>query len=193
MYREPAAKGESAPHEIELLIGNEPGDHPSIAVLYVVLLPPLAGVLVSVVLTPSLALPAMIVTAAVAWWMSRRKGDVLVLRVDDGEVTLARRGAKEPRAAVRLEDIDDVILDTKTIRPQQESASPIVAVRFTEGQAGPATERARVVLVRAETGTWIPLSATYAAHMHASELFAKVRVFLRKHGWRPLDEREAAE
>ncbi len=61
-------------------------------------------------------------------------------------------------------------------------------MRFLDSRVAPEIENARIVVVgkRGEAR----LSEEYLAHMEASEWLGKVRVFSRKHGWVPRDERD---
>src|SRR4051812_17591982 len=97
MYRVAAPpRDANVPRELELALADQERiDKPSIALLQVFSLPPLVGILLSWIASPNLALAGMVIATvlAVLWW--RKKGEVLVLRVDDGEVTLAARGAKK--------------------------------------------------------------------------------------------------
>ena len=79
-------------------------------------------------------------------------------------------------------------MDTKTIQKVQEGGDAIPAMRFINATVGPELDTARIVVVGAR-GTRVPLTTEYIAHMDASEWFGKIRVFLRKSGWVPADER----
>lgn len=49
---------------------------------------------------------------------------------------------------------------------------------------------ARVATIALATeGGRVPITEDPIAHLEATEAFSKVRVFLRKHGWGPTDER----
>ena len=62
-------------------------------------------------------------------------------------------------------------------------------MRFIDAKVGPKVDTARIVLVSA-SGRQVTLTQDYLAHMSATEWLGKIRVFLRKHGWLPEDERE---
>jgi hypothetical protein len=91
---------------------------------------------------------------------------------------------------MRLDELANVELDTKTIRQVEQGGSAIPAMRFADSRVGPELDRARILLV-CDDETRIPLSEIYGVHMQTSESFGKMRVFLRKHGWVPEDERDA--
>jgi hypothetical protein len=108
-----------------------------------------------------------------------RGGDLLV---GDRETTLRRVGS--------LTELLDVALETKTVTHMLEGASAIPAVRFEEAREGPEIDTARLGFVT-ERGTSHPLGETYISHLYAAEALSRVRVFLRKNGWVPADERDA--
>lgn len=117
--------------------------------------------------------------------------EAVVLRVEDGALLVRDRGARAVKARIALRDLD-VTLDTKTIRRVEEGRSAIPGVRYLDTRVGPEIDVSRIVLVeRADDGEReLALSEPYLAHLHATEGFGKIRVFLRRHGWVPTDERE---
>jgi hypothetical protein len=189
MYRQSAEPDPSNRPPPELLVALGGQDRRSGAVLLFQLftLPALAGVILSVLVTPMAGLLGLLGTAAVTvWWHRRRtRGERLVLSVVAGEL-VARAGSRE-LARVRLQQLDDVALDTKTIRPVQEGSSAVPAVRFIDSKVGPEFDVSRLVLVG--EGRTVRMHETHVAHMTATEWLGKIRVFLRKHGWVPQDER----
>jgi hypothetical protein len=190
MYRQSAEPDPSTRPPSELLVTLGGQDRRSGAVLLFQLftLPALAGVILSVVVTPTVGLVGLLGTAALTvWWYRRQKqGERLVLSVVSGEL-VARAGSRE-LARVRLQQLDDVALDIKTIRPLQEGGSAIPAVRFIDSKVGPEIDVGRLVLVG--EGRTVRLHEAHVPHMTATEWLGKIRVFLRKHGWIPQDERE---
>lgn len=123
--------------------------------------------------------------------LGRRASRCVVLRVDRGGLELRLPKSRAP-AHVALSSLVDVGLDTKHIQRMLEGGSPVPAVRFSESRAGPETEVARIRL-SFDDGTSIALTDTYVAHMVATEWMGKIRVFLRRHGWIPHDERPAED
>lgn len=146
-------------------------------------LPVLVGVIVASAANPTLGLVAMVVAGALAIGLRRRaaKARVLRLTVADGALTIPGKGA------VRLDALEDVVLDVKTIRRVQDGDSAVPAVRFTDTRVGPEVDLARIVIVG--DGERVYLAEHWLAHMDATEWLGKLRVFLRKHGWVPADER----
>ena len=121
--------------------------------------------------------------------------DGAVLRVEEGELKVFTRGGVAPVAIIKLRDLADVRLDIKTIERVQDGDSMVAAVKFTNTTVGPAVDQARIVLVGRKTKKdperlKVHLTEEYFAHMDATEWLGKVRVFLRKHGWLPADERK---
>jgi hypothetical protein len=119
-------------------------------------------------------------------WSFRRQRERASLTIEQGILTIKIRG-KSTR--LRIEEIVDVELDIKKIQRVQEGSSMIPAVRFVESSVAPEVDTARVVIV-GESGR-VRLSDAYVAHVDAVEWLGKIRVFLRKNGWLPVDEREA--
>ena len=121
------------------------------------------------------------------WWKRSKSGGVALLRVEDEGLRVLTGNGKKELARFALKDLD-VTLDTKTIQRVTDGDSAIPAMRFIDAKVGPEVDTSRVVL--REGRREYPLTEAYVANMEASEWFGKVRVFLRKHGWVPLDERE---
>ena len=152
------------------------------------------GILVVSVLsafaTPELGLAGLAVsTGAIVWWWRRaRSARLIVLRVERDELHVRLGGSSR---MMRLGDLVDVALDIKTIQRVVDGDSAIPALRFADSRIAPEVDTARIVLVGAEGQ--VPLTKEYVAHMDATEWLSKSRVFLRKHGWVPDDERDAPE
>jgi len=190
-YRDPAPRDLALAAPSELVIETSPtevGAARTLLMLQVFSLPPLAAAVLAVAISPEAGLVALLLASALCvLWFRRRK--VSSFRFTVTEKTLTVRAGRHVEVVVVLDDLLDVELDTETIRRVQESGSAIPAVRFAEATAGPEVDQSRVVLVTRERS--VPLGATRTAHMHASEALGKIRVFLRKRGWIPLDERDA--
>jgi hypothetical protein len=106
-----------------------------------------------------------------------------------GELRVLGNGAKSEVARFRLRELHDVALDTKTIQRVTDGPSAILMMRYIDARPQPEVDVARIVLVgKKESFT---LSDEYLAHLDASEWLGKIRVFLRKNGWVPEDERAA--
>lgn len=197
VYREPAPpEPTEAPPPTELIyaaLDREVRKKSSVAAFQTFSVPPIVAVVLTLAVTPTAGLIGLILSAiALVWWWRRAPyAHKLILRVERGELSVHARGGREETLRVRLEDLENVALDTKTIQRVQDGASAIPAMRFIDSQVGPEVEQARIVLVargrRARTTT--PLGETYLAHMDAIEWLGKTRLFLRKHGWLPEDER----
>ncbi len=144
-------------------------------------------------LGPVAAVIGAVVTAAmlVFWWRGAHGAQDCVLRVERGELLVRSRKSTKVRALLRLDDLVDVVLESKQVRRLQDGANPIPALRFVESQVAPEVDISRVVLI-ASDGTSIALSEMYLANMDATEWLWRVRVFLRRHGWLPDDERDEA-
>ena len=140
----------------------------------------------SVILSPTAGLLGLVATGAFVVWMWRRRGQAgrIVMSVESGDLIV--QAGRRSLARMRLEDLEDVALDTKAIRPVQEGGSAIPAVRFIDSKVGPEIDVSRIVLVGG--GSSVRLHEAHVAHMTATEWLGKIRVFLRKNGWVPLDE-----
>jgi len=150
--------------------------------------PMIVVIVLSQIAGPTVAVVGMVASAIAAIWWWRRAPNLggVVLRVERGElwVTSENRtmATRFPLAEV------DVELDTKTIQKVQEGGSAIPAMRFIDATVGPDLDVARIVVVgRSER---LPLTDDSVPYMEATEWFAKIRVFLRKNGWVPGDERD---
>lgn len=192
-YREPASRDpDEPPPPAELFFESEDPEArrgSSVAMFQIFSVPPLVAVVLAGVFSPEAGLGGLVVSAvgAFVWW-KRPKRDGFTFRVDD-VLTVTASGGKEPLVRLPLADLLDVKLDTKTIQRVQEGSSPIPAVRFSEATVGPEVDTCRVVLVT-RRDEFVALGDTFVAHMHATEWLGKIRVFLRKHGWLPIDERD---
>jgi hypothetical protein len=96
-----------------------------------------------------------------------------VLRIVDADLEVRREKRSEPVARFPLSDIVDVALDRET--------------RQSAGRA--ATERVRIALVRAAPAEPIFVPEERITPLEAEEWQSRVRVFFRRHGWLPADER----
>jgi hypothetical protein len=185
MYRESAAVVRP---RSELVVTLSPQDRQSSATALFQLFtaPLMVAVLLSVILSPTVGLLGLVATGAFVVWMWRRRGQAgrIVMAVESGDLIV--QAGRRPLARMRLEDLEDVALDLKAIRPVQEGSSAIPAVRFLESKVGPEIDVARIVLVGG--GSSVRLHESHVAHMTATEWLGKIRVFLRKNGWVPLDE-----
>lgn len=155
-------------------------------------LPALLGVVLATLTTPALGLAGMIASAGSMIWLRRRsrRGSGALLRVDEGELHVLSRDLKKELGSLALREIGDVSLEIKKIQRVQEGDSPIPAVRFIDTRVGPEVDTARIVIVGRGKRGRIVLTDAYLAHMDATEWLGKIRVFLRKHGWVPADERK---
>jgi hypothetical protein len=147
------------------------------------------------------ALPATLVTAGMlavaARGMTRRQ--VTRFRIDGHELELwapagaaGAWGASAARGPVRmaLGDLQDVALDTESIERVIDGPSAIPAMRFADARVAPPLDVARIVLSFRD-GNSMPLTAERLSHLETTDVYGKMRMFLRKNGWQPADERDA--
>jgi hypothetical protein len=96
-----------------------------------------------------------------------------VLRIDGADLELRRERRREPLARFPLTELADVALDRET--------------RQAAGRA--ATERVHLALVRIPPAQPLLVPEERITPLEAEEWHGRVRVFLRRHGWVPADER----
>jgi hypothetical protein len=195
-YRSAARRDRPGDEYAELVCtaaNRETRSKPGVAVIQLLFLPMTAATLLAALAGPREALCGTIVVATlVAWGLHRaRRGHECVLRIEAGELSVQSHRKRGLNASMPLSDLADVALDTKAIRPLSDGANAIPGMRFVESRVGPEIDVSRIVLVRLD-GTSAPLLEKYIAHMDAAEWVGRIRMFLRKHGWVPEDERETA-
>jgi hypothetical protein len=192
MYREAAAQSERERPPAELVYdGIDRGGRrlPGVGLVQAFSLPVVIAGALSAKVSPTAGLVGLVVSgAAGVWWLRRPPQSGVVLRVEHGELLVIPRGKKEPKARFKLTNLTNVALDTKTIQRVEDGGSAIPAMRFADSRVGPELDTARIVLVPRQ-GSSLPLTEAHVAHMDATEWLGKIRVFLRKHGWVPADER----
>ncbi|MDB4936440.1 MAG: hypothetical protein JWP87_3412 [Labilithrix sp.] len=163
----------------------------AVAMFQLFSVPLLVGLVLSQISTPTVALVGMIAAAAggVWWWRRAPHAGGVVLRVEGGDLVVLSANEKHEKERIALADLD-VVLDTKVIQRVQEGGSAIPAMRFIDATVGPELDTQRIVVVgRGKHTKRFPLTDAYVAHMDSVEWFGKIRVFLRKNGWTPGDER----
>ncbi len=174
---------------MDLVYGAEAsgGTKPSMAVFQIFALPLLVAAIMSVTISPNAGLGGLVGSAIILIYLwKRKKTPDTVLRVESGAVQVLRRGRMKARFS--LTELTNVRLDIKTIQRVQEGGSAIPAMRFIDSKVGPDLDTARIVLIT-EDKTELALTDDFLSHMDSSEWLGKIRVFLRKHGWVPADER----
>lgn len=163
-----------------------------IAAFQLVAISAIAGAALAVFVTPWAGLVGMIGMAIAVgdFAFGRRRGARISLRVAAGRVRVER--VTETVGEFSLEELEDVTLDVREIQRVEEGASAIPAMRVLDARVSEPVDRARIVLV-ARGRPPLVLSDDYLAHMEATEGMGKIRVFLRKQGWVPLDERDGPD
>jgi hypothetical protein len=191
MPRKPASSHDAKPPAELVYAATDASRRGSSAVAMFQLfsVPLIVGLVLSQISNPTVALVGMLATAAAGiwWWRRAPHAGGVVLRVERGELVVLSANKKQEKERIRLEDLD-VVLDTKVIQRVQEGGSAIPAMRFIDATVGPELDTQRIVVVG--RGKTLPLTEAYVSHMDAVEWFGKIRVFLRKNGWTPADERE---
>lgn len=176
------------PPPADLVYGSEATvTRPAMAVFQIFAVPLVVAAILSVAVSPNAGLAGLIGSAIVLVYLwKRKKTPDTVLHVESGAVHVMKRG--KVKARYSLAELTNVRLDIKTIQRVQEGGSAIPAMRFIDSKVGPDLDTARIVLV-GEDDKELPLSEDFFSHTDSSEWLGKIRVFLRKHGWVPADER----
>lgn len=145
------------------------------------ILPVFAGGALARFVSPTAGLLAFGASVAVLLLLRKPSAGRFILRVDGDRLEISRERASRAEATVRiaLGEIGRVSL--------QRQAAPA-------GRGGATTERVRIALEREALNddgspTSILLPDDALTPLEGQEWQAKIRVFLRKHGWLPLDER----
>jgi hypothetical protein len=131
------------------------------------------------------------VLAGLVMWGRKLPKDVVRLAVAGGQLRVFPMGSKKESFSVKLDDLDDVVLDTKQVERVMDIGSNAINIgtsALTPNIATP-TETKRIVLEPAK-GKTHALTKEFFGHAETTEWFAKVRKFLRDMGWTPLVERE---
>jgi hypothetical protein len=162
----------------------------SAAIGFAMVLPLMAYAGVQVV-TDSVALGLIAGAATIAWpiiqWRRSKNRPQATLRVDKGRLYVSGPAIGTPRE-VELRELLEVYLDTKTIQRLREAPSPIPDLRFLNQTVGGQQDESRIALELGDETLF--LSEKRISHLEANEWFSKIRRFLRRHGWVPLDERK---
>ena len=112
----------------------------------------------------------------------------MVLRIRDRWLLVLSRRSKEILYRVRLQDLEDVMLDTSAIKIVSFVRDRALA--HVETRLGPEVDVTRIVLVPSGDGPVFPLTCERTAYQDGIEAMARVRCFLREHGWVPADEHD---
>jgi hypothetical protein len=129
--------------------------------------------------------------AGVVIWSRQHPKDVVVLKVAGGALRVFPMGSKTESFRVELADLDDVVLETRSVERVMDVGANVVNIgtsALSPNIATP-TETKRIVLEPAK-GSPHALTKEFFGHAETTEWFAKVRLFLRNTGWTPLVERE---
>jgi hypothetical protein len=139
---------------------------------------------------PKWSIPAAGLVAVFIWYIARgqRKQPGATLSVEDSLLVVVDAAGHE-LLHVPLDELEEVALDTKTIQRVQESITSggIPDIRSIHSPIGPGIDNSRIELITANEV--IPLTDHYTSSIDATDWFSKIRRFLRKNGWTPLDER----
>jgi hypothetical protein len=139
---------------------------------------------------PIAGLVAAIGSGVGLWFLhkkSRSRGSIL-FTVDGGRLIIERRDSNELGDAISLGAIEDVVLDTKTVERVQDGSPLIPALQAINATVGPPADTARIEIVTRKRSIF--LTNEFLSYTETSDAIAKLRVFLRKNGWVPIDERE---
>ncbi len=160
-----------------------------------VALPSAVGIIVGYFLTKEVGLAMFVgLLGGVVWWSRQRPKNVIVLRVSGGELRVLPMGSNRETYRIRLDELDDVVLETKAVERVMDVGAN--AVNIGMGPLAPniasSTETKRIAL-ESSRGDSHSLTKEFFGHAETTEWFAKVRRFLRSVGWTPLSERGEQE
>lgn len=124
---------------------------------------------------------AWLLGLVVVWLFLRRHPDKVgvALSIEEGQL-FVRRGE---RLLIRtaLDDLLDVRMDTESL----------VNVPGPESSGGGTTEESRIMLLFGGHPEPIHLTSDRTSYGECTEDFRRIKLFLRKRGWLPADERQA--
>lgn len=144
------------------------------------------------VLTDSVWFAVFAGAASVVWPLVQRRRmknrPRATFRVE-GELLLLSGPAFPVPRRVELRFLEQVYLDTKTIQRLREAPNPVPQLRFLNQSVGGEQDVARIALEFPNDTVF--LTEERLSHLEASEGFSKIRRFLRKNGWIPIDERSS--
>jgi hypothetical protein len=193
MYREPAEteKKEPAPKELALAGVRVTWNRAPYAVLVkLVSLPLIVAGTIAALGSPTGGLIGGVAAAVFGVWRNKKAttSNPYLFRVDGGALRVIGSDGVREIARFDLEELLDVRLEIKTVKMVQEGSSLVPAVRFIETKVADEVDTAKLALVGRDRPP-VVLGDEYIAHMDATEQMGKLRVFLRKNGWVPADER----
>lgn len=124
-------------------------------------------------------------------WLQGRKPERIVLTVRDGGVVVTLPSGEHRFELARLRQVE---LDTKAIA--KAYADKVVGTAVVSLGVMPAIDVSRIVLVvdaehEDEPPRHLVLGSDFEGSSEVTLWLGKLRVFLRKNGWIPADEREA--
>jgi hypothetical protein len=187
VYRAPPTieTEEPPPRELVVEMLDRASTQSGAAALFkIVVLPGVVAAFLTIVWTGAVGVVGMAIAMLLVIRSLRRAREQAVLSVDAGKLTIASRSSV---TTLPLWAVEDVELDIKKIQRVLEGSSAIPGMRLVESTVGPEIDTARIVIV-AGTGR-THLSEQHIAHIDAIDSLGKIRLFLRKHGWLPQDER----
>jgi hypothetical protein len=118
----------------------------------------------------------------------RRRGEGLLLRVQNRRLHVERRLGGEP-IDVGLDELHEVRLDTKGIEKNlnMARADGVNTVFGMDSKHAIGLDVSRIELVTEDES--ILLANDYISHSLCADSLRSIRLFLRAHGWKPIDER----
>ena len=189
MYRQPANPEEPRPPAEFLYEARERKAGFGFAKVQMLFIPLGLGALLAGTVSATVGAIGFVVSALAAykWW--RPQPERAILRLEGDRVHVRLPGQERSKVDLLLSELDDVVLDTKTVQRAIEGDSAIPVMRVIDAKPGFEIDEARIALVFAN-GRQQLLSEGYFPYTETTEMFGKLRVFFRKHGWKPIDERE---
>jgi hypothetical protein len=193
VYREPARPKKKDPEAPPTELDFNPVDRSTGtsqgAIMVVIGIPILAGAALAALVHPIVGLLGMIGTGY--WGWKRRHGaasgtgEGAILEVKEGVLRVHLKHANDV-GRFQLKQIHAVELELRKVERLQE-AGAIPGLRLQNATVAGAIDNGRIVIV-SKTKRFT-LTKSYFSNTDSTEWLGRIRVFLRKHGWVPLDER----
>ncbi len=135
------------------------------------------------------AFPGAVIAAVATYVWTRHLGGIPQARFTISHAVHEVKVLGKTVLHVPVEHVDDIRLDTKTIRRVQQNPSGSAEGGLINATVGPEIDTARIEIVCGQRT--IPLTEEFESHIHATEWVPKLRRFLRESGWSPRDQRLA--
>src|SRR5678810_214838 len=143
MYRKPPVSDDPPPPAAFSYEGREQRQGLGVAIVQLLSLPLGIGAILAAAFSPPIGLAGLVVSGFVVYRWLRPQPERTLFRVERGVLHLRVGDAKAP-LEVPLDEVENVVLDTKTVQRTIEGDSAIPAMRAIETKAGLEVDEARI-------------------------------------------------